>query len=189
MGFLRKRGGERAFHLCGHGLTAFSALTLRQSLSSILRGECLVFTLFTFYFHSYCIVFRFAQFSDKKVLKGNINIAGGTVKDIASGDKSNMFEVQCSMTNGGGDILVLSAPTAEEKVTWMECLKLHASASGVSEGGAVLALKQKLAEFKQDHIFNFVPGLSPESQLFKQVGYMDWHCELYILHILLHLIS
>jgi hypothetical protein len=109
--------------------------------------------------------------SDKKVLKGNINIAGGSVKDVPAGDKPFMFEVHCSMTNGGGDILVLKAPTAADKVAWMECLQLHASTSGLSADGSVLALKQKLAEFHQDHIFNFVPNLSPDSQLFKQVPY------------------
>jgi hypothetical protein len=109
-------------------------------------------------------------FSDqKKELKGNINIAGGAVKDVSSGDKPFMFEVQCSMTNGGGDILVLNAPSASEKTTWMECMRLHASINGLTGDGAVLALKQKLAEFKQDHIFNFVPNLSPTSLLFEQV--------------------
>jgi hypothetical protein len=116
------------------------------------------------------VSFFLFPFSDKKVLKGNINIAGGTVKDIAAGDKPFMFEVQCSMTNGGGDILVLKAPTAEEKTTWMECLQLHASASGLTGDSAVLALKQKLAELNQEHIFNFVPNLASESRLFQQVS-------------------
>jgi hypothetical protein len=35
--------------------------------------------------------------------------------------------------------------------------------------GSVQALKQKLAEFNQEHIFNFAPNITPESQLFKQV--------------------
>ena len=77
--------------------------------------------------------------SDKNEFKGNINIAGGTVKDIAAGDKPFMFEVQCSLFNGGGDILVLNAPTAEEKTAWMECLQLHASVAGLSnENGEIL---------------------------------------------------
>lgn len=110
------------------------------------------------------------MFSDKE-LKGNINIAGGTVKDVVSGDKPYMFEVKCSMTNGGGDVLVLNAPTAEDKAKWMQCLQLYASATGLTGEGAVLALKQKLAECKQEHIFNFVPKMSPTSHLFQQVNY------------------
>ena len=83
-----------------------------------------------------------------------------------------MFEVQCSMINGGGDVLVLKAPSAADKTAWMECLLLHAAASGLSPDGSSLALKVKLAEFNQEHIFNFVPNLSTESQLFKQVTYV-----------------
>lgn len=102
-------------------------------------------------------------------MKGNINVAGGTIKDIEKGEKPFMFEVQCSMTNGGGDILVLNAPTAADKKAWMECLRVHANVNRMTGDSAVIALKQKLAEFKQDHVFNFVPNLSPESHLFEQV--------------------
>ena len=108
--------------------------------------------------------------SDKKVLKGNINIAGGSIKDIPSGEKPFMFEVHCSLTNGGGDVLVLNAPSAADKAAWIKCLQLYASVSGLSGDSAVLALKQKLTEFNQDHIFNFVPKLSADSHLFEQVS-------------------
>jgi hypothetical protein len=81
-----------------------------------------------------------------------------------------MFEVHCSLTNGGGDVLVLNAPSAADKAAWIKCLQLYASVSGLSGDSAVLALKQKLTEFNQDHIFNFVPKLSADSHLFEQVG-------------------
>ena len=102
-------------------------------------------------------------------MKGNINIAGGNVNDIASGEKPFMFEVQCSMTNGGGEVLVLNAPSAADKAAWMECLRAHTKTSDLSPRDSFQALKQKLTELKQDHVFNFLPNLSAESHLFKQV--------------------
>ena len=68
-----------------------------------------------------------------KILKGKINIAGATIVDVPKGEKSFMFEIRCSRSNGDGEVLELNAANAIDKTSWLQFLEQHAMTASSSE--------------------------------------------------------
>ena len=85
-------------------------------------------------------------YSDKKELKGFINIAGGSLQNLDDGEMPNMFQVTCSSVNGGGEVFIMSALSAEDKEKWMSCLR---------ENTVAYDLNVDVVD-QQDHVFDIV---------------------------------